>query len=791
MENVQNISRSHYASDRLFINFPAELKPAGDIRTSLLEIMLSNFQFLRTSAIEPLSDCRCIPVYCDLLDKEEKMVLVKPLRVLFSKQEVEGFHSYLHEAPTEFRNYMTVLETIGVKQTLGGQHIQIVLEALHDKYRDKPLDPNAKHCVKVVLCKLQTLLQLSSASSSNLDFQLSPLYLPDVGNVLKNSSTMLYGDVPAFYHEMSLNLADTPYAYFHINKSLYNMDALHLCGLLPPAVSPFPLSSKCRLDVCDECEELEEPTDLSHSVQKSMKYEENPLVVCELVKKFIPTILSDDRELLKSVEELFSSLQIKTISALETTIVLKDCDKPIGREKSEFFFSEDVLYIDSEFEGIHYIYKSIVGHLYKTLPSSLTETIPLNMQPELLETIIKYLEADAPSKKKKVLEKMGCEGVSKPARNFQLTLGEEIPDNYLHRLDQSAHNVFHPNEKVGYEEKEGCIKVAQVLYLDNPGAEQLDKIYCIIVSEESAAEKKVSILKLYKFITTSELTAVDSSEVVRASGSDSDRDSDTDLSEIKDRVLEQLRDAWRLEPSERNTAVRRLYLKWHPDKNLDNLETAKEVFQFLQDHIKLLESEDDDSDEGLEGATVPRSGGGVSASYPRWNQTASAHHAASNWERQYRRSNPHTTSSFDNAREEPNPEEGKRWVRQAEVDFKVLCDIHCNASNSKGYCHVCFMAHQVAEKALKGGMYAKCGVSRVSLANHNLTSYSYALQTVTAQASDLPRHSAPLEDHYLKPRYPNRWGSGAPYEHYTPDDADSAKEHAEALLDIIRDILSQ
>ena len=794
VENVQNISRSQYATDRLFSNFPAELKPASDIRTSLLEIMLSNFESLKrcdASAIKPLSDCRCIPVYCDLLDKEEKkMVLVKPSHVLFSKQEVEGFHPYLHEAPTEFRYYMTVLETIGVKQTLGGQHIQIVLEALHDKYRGAPLDPNAKHCVKVVLTKLQTLLQLSSASSSNLDFQLSPLYLPDVGDVLKNSSTMLYGDIPAFYHKMSLNLADTPYAYFHINKSLYSMDALHLCGLLPAAVSPLPLSSKCRFDICDECEELEEPTGLARSVQKSVKYEENPLVVCELVTKFISTTLSDDRQLLKSVEELFSSLQIKTISALETTIVLKDCDKPIGREKSEFFFSEDVLYIDSEFEGIHYIYKSIVGHLYKTLPSSLTETIPLNMQPELLETIIKYLEADAPSKKKKVLEKMGCEGVSKPARNFQLTLGEEIPDNYLHRLDQSAHNVFHPNEKVGYEEKEGCIKVAQVLYLDNPGAEQLDKIYCIIVSEESAAEKKVSILKLYKFITTSELSAVDSSEVVRASGSDSDRDSDTDLSEIKDRVLEQLRDAWRLEPSERNTAVRRLYLKWHPDKNLDNLETAKEVFQFLQDQIKLLESEDDDSDEGLEGAT-PRSGSGVSASYPRWNQTASAHRDASNWEREHRRSNPHTTSSFDNAREEPNPEEGRRWVRQAEVDFKVLCDIHCNASNSKGYCHVCFMAHQVAEKALKGGMYAKCGVSRVSLANHNLTSYSYALQTVTAQASDLPRHSAPLEDHYLKPRYPNRWGSGAPYEHYTPDDADSAKEHAEALLDIIRDILSQ
>ena len=416
-------------------------------------------------------------------------------------------------------------------------------------------------------------------------------------------------------------------------------------------------------------------------------------------------------------------------------------------------------------------FSDIVERLFKILPSNLTKTLSYSLQTDLLQSIAKYLKADTPLKKKKVLERMGCEGISQqPTGNFQLELGEEIPGKYLHQLDQSPHNVFHPYEKVGYEEKEGCIKVAQVLHLVNPGAKQLDKVYCIIDSEESIVQKKVSVLKLYRFITTNEFSSSDSS----------------DISEIKDRVLQELREAWRLELSERKTAMRRLYLKWHPDKNIDQLETAQEVFKFLQDQIKLLE------DEGLEGATVPRSGGGggMSASYSRWSETVSAHRAASNWERDYKRSNPHAALSFDNPREEPSPEEGKRWVRQAEVDFKVLCDIHSTASNSKGYCHVCFMAHQVAEKALKGGMYAMCVVSRGSLTSRNLTTYAHALQTVTAQASDLPRHSAPLEDYYLNTRYPNRWPTGAPYEHYTPDDADSAKEHAEALLGIVRDILS-
>ena len=121
VENIQNISRSCYATDELFNNVPAELQLTDNIRTSLLEIVRSNFLFLKTcdaSAIKSLSDCRCIPVYCDLFVKEKKkMVLVNPSFVLFSGQEVEDLHPYLHEAPSQFADCRTLLESIGVKQT--------------------------------------------------------------------------------------------------------------------------------------------------------------------------------------------------------------------------------------------------------------------------------------------------------------------------------------------------------------------------------------------------------------------------------------------------------------------------------------------------------------------------------------------------------------------------------------------------------------------------------------------------------------------------------------------------
>ena len=77
VENIQIISRSRYAIDKLFDIFPAELQLTDNIRTSLLEIVRGNFLFLKTcdaSAIKSLFDCQCIPVYCDLFVKEKKKI---------------------------------------------------------------------------------------------------------------------------------------------------------------------------------------------------------------------------------------------------------------------------------------------------------------------------------------------------------------------------------------------------------------------------------------------------------------------------------------------------------------------------------------------------------------------------------------------------------------------------------------------------------------------------------------------------------------------------------------------
>ena len=47
---------------------------------------------------------------------------------------------------------------------------------------------------------------------------------------------------------------------------------------------------------------------------------------------------------------------------------------------------------------------------------------------------------------------------------------------------------------------------------------------------------------------------------------------------------------WQLPIEDREKGKRRLYMKWHPDKNLDNPDFAEEVFKFIQQQWDKLES---------------------------------------------------------------------------------------------------------------------------------------------------------------------------------------------------------
>ena len=141
-----------------------------------------------------------------------------------------------------------------------------------------------------------------------------------------------------------------------------------------------------------------------------------------------------------------------------------------------------------------------------------------------------------------------------------------------------------------------------------------------------------------------------------------------------------------------------------------------------------------------------------------------------------------------------DPEQGDRWVKQAKVDYEILLRIYNNIipQYTAGYSHVCFMAHQVVEKALKGAVYALCGMDGRSLKDHHLSRHASILQAIRPnQTAGLLQHCITLETYYLKTRYPNHWPTVTkiPSDFYTCREADEAKDHANAVLDIVTMIM--
>ena len=108
--------------------------------------------------------------------------------------------------------------------------------------------------------------------------------------------------------------------------------------------------------------------------------------------------------------------------------------------------------------------------------------------------------------------------------------------------------------------------------------------------------------------------------------------------------------------------------------------------------------------------------------------------------------------------------EALRWLRQAENDL-----LYARLGLREGFsAQVCFLCQQIAEKALKSVHYGK--LAKRIVYGHSLVELAQELGV----GSDLHRDLALLDQYYIPTRYPNGLPGGAPYEVYSPAQAEAA-----------------
>lgn len=126
--------------------------------------------------------------------------------------------------------------------------------------------------------------------------------------------------------------------------------------------------------------------------------------------------------------------------------------------------------------------------------------------------------------------------------------------------------------------------------------------------------------------------------------------------------------------------------------------------------------------------------------------------------------------------------EGLRWLEQAEADRHGAQLLFDGAS----YHLACFVAQQIAEKALKAFLYAQ---GEDLVIGHSVEALCRWAATFDADFEQLRQEAAPLDGYYIPTRYPNGLPDSIPARVYTRSAAEAALRLADQTLHVVQEKL--
>ena len=840
--SVKCLAETRFADPQLFTKYTAPQSTQD--QKKLMDVMAKMFEYLelqhkeKSTDLTELKALRCIPVHA-LTDEGDSQytVLVHPRCVVFRPQEeTRNFYPFIHSANRLLYNAKEVLELLGVNNSIELVHMQIVLQSAYEVAEGMELDHNTKDVVSFAVKEIFSLLQKNKTQRFRmgeeiLTEKLKSLYLSGVDKRMHSVDSLVY----CTRYKQKYNLEGTGLFLLWTPKRL-DINPQDFCELLPEAIRPKSLSQLCIRKISTSCKKCENAPPVVHAIERQLRLQNLPQAMSIVIKSYAngpPEAQEKISEIfMEHLEQFFDSIEVHCMECLMIDVFLRDSDHPTAiTSESEccFLLQENKkysLYMDAKrcAHRLSTVQDCIVGELV----SCLTNTEFPQGELENVQKIMKsLLEADSPDEilqtKQMSIGELGATDID---YDHEPKIGDFVPKELHFRFNLSGKNIFYSQEWVAYKldgDDEKYI-YAQVENLKDDSGEPLKPMhvkYIIITSEDGNEERTVAAYELYKFTRgqkapeESPTVESESREVVLFQGDPSEAPpppppppSDSTLTrpertlqpinieQAKEEVRQELKDIWELPKEERKKALHRLYLRWHPDQNPEAAE------EFMQQEMDRLER-----GEGLS----------TSSSHSwrhyenSWNFTAGQHRRYQN---QYQQDAAGTGShrqrqgsrrnrggggggggggGFFNTPPK-NEREAKRWVRQAIADYEVLKNaLDCARINTKLSYNVCFMAHEVAEKALKGAMYATCGLRQKSRESHNIAPLAIAVeQAEPEKARGISALALPLEPtYYVDTRFPKEGaGLSVPLEEFSLADAEEAEKCAGGILEIVKDIVN-
>lgn len=127
-------------------------------------------------------------------------------------------------------------------------------------------------------------------------------------------------------------------------------------------------------------------------------------------------------------------------------------------------------------------------------------------------------------------------------------------------------------------------------------------------------------------------------------------------------------------------------------------------------------------------------------------------------------------------------EEGKRWLEQAKEDLKWARML----AEQGGYHIACFLAQQVAEKAIKAFLYA---MGETIVLGHSVNILAQKAAQYNEKIGEKCGKWSILDGYYIPTRYPNGLPDSIPSKVYNREIATEAVDLAEDAVNTVDEIM--
>ena len=810
--NVLSISKAALADFKLFSTY--DLKDAWETgKTGIVSVMRANFNALENCErrLKDLATVACIPVVADVTKPDHTYVLVNSLQVVWSMNASEKcLEPYINELPSGMYSVSEALGKIGVTQQIGIKHLEYILQCIHRQIGGRKIQQNQLLKVRTAILKIMKICDHDFKQQD----ALTELYLSCKEQTLVKSTHLLVDDSQRYGD--SLDFSSSSYKMFvlppdtssEFGELSLDLNSKNLCLSLPERLRPKRISVYL-LEINEKDVKIcETQSDLCEQLSHMIKFHKEIKLV--LSKSNEGVLKPELREAIATnIAAIIEQVKVQTVSSLRAELFLTLDSPPsyLGSKAVPFLLSQTqhgsyCLSVDSMESDNRHISWSELSHCLCIEAAKVG-----NFSPEDCLIFHTCLTELIQIKSDRDLENV--------AYNFSVNLGDidtpfTVPKigQPLQRCDchQDINNIFRSQEWVGYEYKEDHFIYAIVLHpmLPGKGTEYLHTFYKIKFGENEEDWKEVSALDLYKLIDDAEEhveqpdQATSSRGLVLYTGRQSASTTSTrtkkplskneKLLELKKSIYKDLTTVQNLSKESRKKALKRLYLQYHPDKaEPEEADIYDDAFKYLMKQIENLEAGlnlDDPENESMPSQHTSAQW----TNYRAWNETA---------RNMYRRRKRRSRSKGERpSYTQPVPDnvEAERWLRQAEADCCSLRVLKRSVlTETKTASTLCFLAHQVVEKALKACTYQLFGLDQSCLQHHQLVCLADAIHSnkCSNQTKKLCKIASSLDHHYLKSRYPDAHKSPtAPVDVYTAVEAKECAEAAETALNIVQNLMS-